>query len=368
MNLAVVVKHFNRLGGAEKFAVETTRRLVSRGHRVDLYALQADHTLTQGICHVRIPCRLKLSSATRLLAFGQDVSKRMAGKAYDAVISHDRTWCQDISVVHTFSYKTGLEKYPGFRKLDQVWLSPRAWVYLWMEKQQMARPCLVPVSPVIQKDIENHYPGSLSMSVISPGIDPDGFSPKTIARKREIVRADQGISPKELVVLFAGSEFRRKGLDLVIPAVSKGILLLVAGRGEKMSHYRRLVEKSGNTSRVKFLGLQDNMTDWFAAADVVVLPSRAEAFGMVVLEGMACGLPVIVGKDCGASVLIRHNENGFLCEGADDIAGLLKKLKDQDLRRRIGENARKTALNNTWETCTDRFETLCRDRSRQKRG
>lgn len=360
LRLAIIVKHFNRVGGAEKYAVETTLRLAARGHGVDLYSWEADENLIAGINHIRIPCRFKISSCTRLWAFGRDVGSRLAGKTYDAVISHDRTFCQDISVIHTFSYKTGLDRYPWFRVLDQVWLSPRAWVYLWMEKQQMGRPVLVPVSQVIERDIKRQYQGSGQGPVITPGIDTDAFSGGPASDRRDRIRARENISGNDLAVLFAGSEFRRKGLDLLIPAIGPGMQLLVAGRGERMSHYRRLAGQWNNPSRVRFLGLQENMADWFAAADVVVLPSRAEAFGMVVLEGMAAGLPVIVAQAAGASSLIRHNENGFICRGTEDIAGLLEILKDPSLRMRIGESARKTALENSWEICTDHFETLCR--------
>ncbi|WP_051148489.1 glycosyltransferase family 4 protein [Desulfospira joergensenii] len=359
LNLAVIVKHFNLLGGAEKYAVETTRRLISRGHRVDLYSWEADEGLLAGINHIKIPCRLNISSSTRLWAFGRDVSKQLAKKKYDAVLSHDRTGCQDISVVHTFSYKTGMDRYPGFRKIDQIWMSPRAWVYLWMEKQQMNRPVLVPVSRIIEKDIIRHYPKAKNISVITPGIDTNGFSPGAIQDRRKKIRAREGIPEKDLAVLFVGSEFRRKGLDLLIPAIDQGMQLLVAGRGENMSFYRKRVSQCGNQSRVSFLGLQKNMPDWFAAADVVVLPSKAEAFGMAVLEGMACSLPVIAGQALGASCLIRHNENGFICKNRDDIARLLVRLKDPSLRKRIGENARRTALENSWDICTDHFEALC---------
>lgn len=355
----MIVKHFNLLGGAEKYAVETTCRMTDRGHRVDLYAWEADESLLGPIHHFKIPSRLTVSSSTRLWAFGRDVSKSMAGKQYDAVISHDRTWRQDISVIHTFSYKTGLDRYPGFRKFDQIWLSPRAWVYLWMEKQQMVRPVLVPVSRVIDADIERHYPDMGDKRVITPGIDTEVFSPDVVQGRRKEVRTRESIPEQDLAVLFVGSEFRRKGLDLLIPAVAEGMQLLVAGRGEQMPHYRKLVEQCGNESRVRFLGLQKNMPDWFAAADVVVLPSKAEAFGMVVLEGMAAGLPVIAGQASGASSLIGHGENGFICNHTDDIARLLEKLKDPSLRKQIGENARKTALENSWDICTDHFETLC---------
>ncbi|MBI9091605.1 MAG: glycosyltransferase family 4 protein [Desulfobacterium sp.] len=360
LKIAVLVKNFHGYGGAEKYAVEVTQRLAAMGHAIDLYAWAADKRLVvDGIRHIKVPCRYKFSSFMNLWSFGREVAALLDPGLYDAVISHDRTWGQDISVVHTFSYKTGLERYAPIRKVDQVWLSPRAWVYLMLERRQMGRQQLVPVSHVIRADIEKHYPGAGAMHVVSPGIDPDMFSPTFVAEKRETVRQKEGLRPDELVVLFVGSEFRRKGLDLTIPAIGEGMRLLIAGRGEHLAHYKRLAETSGNSDRVTFLGLQKDVLPWYAAADVVVLPSVAEAFGMTVLEGMACGLPVIAGENAGAAALIDHGQNGFVCAGTQDISRTLSELRDGELRRRIGAAGRITALENSWDCCAKSYESLC---------
>ncbi len=365
LKIAVLVKNFNKYGGAEKYAVEVTQRLAERGHSIDLYSWNADHDLVSDIRYIQVPCKLKNSGFLNLLSFGRETTRLLKSESYDAVISHDRTWGHDISVVHTFSYKTGLEKYSFIRMIDQVWLSPRAWVYLWLEKKQMAKKILVPVSAVIKKDIKKRCGRTENVSVITPGIDTEFFSPLSVLGQRDKTRAVEKISQNDLNVLFVGSEFRRKGLDILIPAVSEGMQLFVAGRGEHMKYYKKLAEKNNN-SRIKFLGLQKDMLKWYAATDVVVLPSVLEAFGMSILEGMSCGLAVIAGENTGAAFLIDHGKNGFICSTTEDIADILIRLRDLNLRRKIGMCARKTALENTWEHAVDLFEALCIENKERK--
>ena len=86
--------------------------------------------------------------------------------------------------------------------------------------------------------------------------------------------------------------------------------------------------------RVSMEGITDNVINYYALADVVVLPSRSEAFGMSILEGMACGLPVIVSHNSGIADLIRHGENGFLIKKASELPELLELMRSGEKRRK----------------------------------
>jgi UDP-glucose:(heptosyl)LPS alpha-1,3-glucosyltransferase len=160
-------------------------------------------------------------------------------------------------------------------------------------------------------------------------------------------------------VLFVGSEFKRKGLDDVIRAISPGMKLLVVGRGERSGYYHRLAEKCGVREQVSFKGLTDDVRHCYAAADVVVLPSLREAFGMSVLEAMACGLPVISSAATGVAALIENGKNGFIFTNAEKISELLNKLKSADLKLAMGKQARSTAENHTWEETAAIYEKIC---------
>ena len=361
LRLAVVVKKFMATGGAERYAMETTRRLCGRGHRVELVARQWDTTANiDGLSLHRLPDYDRLPSVINSWLFARDAARRLATLPVDAVISHERGFRQDIAVVHTFPYRRGLARYPGIRKIDQLYLSPRSWVHLYLEARQMHSGQLVPVSETIRDDLAHYYHQTRNVTVVNPGVDLDYFSPGAIEGFRNSTRQAIGVSPEETVVLFVGNEFRRKGLDDLIPALDGAQHLVVVGKGERWPHYRRLVRRQGLGDQVHFVGLVDDVRPWYAAADVLVLPSLAEAFGMCVLEAMACGLPVVVRSYAGAAALIKKDTNGFVFHQANELKPLLARLTDKHLRKRLGAEARQTAQAYTWDKAAKRLETLAR--------
>ncbi|WP_320042167.1 glycosyltransferase family 4 protein [uncultured Desulfobacter sp.] len=361
LRLAVVVKKFMATGGAERYAMETTRRLCSRGHQVALVARQWDTTVAvDGLSLHRLPDYDHLPSVLNSWLFARDAARLLTSLPLDAVISHEHGFHQDIAVVHTFPYRRGLARYPGIRKIDQLYLSPRSWLHLYLEAQQMHSGQLTPVSETIRDDLARYYHRTRNVTVVNPGVDLDYFSPGATDGFRESTRQAIGVSPEETVILFVGNEFRRKGLDDLIAALGAAQHLVVVGKGERWPHYRRLVRRLGMTDQVHFAGLVDDVRPWYAAADLLVLPSIAEAFGMCVLEAMACGLPVIVRSDAGAAALVKKDSNGFVFHHVDELPTLLARLTNKRLRQRLGNEARRTAQNYTWDNAAERLETLSR--------
>jgi len=370
LNIAILVKSFSRTGGMERYVVETCLRLAERGHRIDVFAREAEADLPAGVRFVPVPRGPGFSGVARAVSFARHTARLLAGRSYDIVHSHERGYCQDILTLHCFSHRQGLEQYSWLRRLDQKYLSPRNLLYLWLEGRQMASPWLVAVSGAIAEDVRRHYGRTENIAVIPPGVDTEFFHPARVGALRATVRREEGIGDRELAVLFVGSEFRRKGLDLLIPALAPEMRLLVVGRGENHDHYRRLADRCGLTGRVAFAGLSGDVQRWYAAADVLVLPSRSEAFGMSVLEAMACGLPVIVSGNSGVASLVRHGENGYLAKEPAELAGLLQGLAALEERQRLGGAARMTAEEYSWQRVTDDHEELYRrvaaDKNREK--
>jgi len=306
-----LIKRFIATGGAERYAVEVARRLLQRGHAIDLYARQVEPGLATGMHVVEIPDRLRFSSVLNSWSYAAETAKRLPDRGYDAIFSHERGHRQDLATVHTFSYKLGIEEYSFLKKLSSIYLSPRSWLHLRLERQQMNSPWLVPVSGIIKKGIQKYYGRTTNIRIATPGVDIDWFHPDRTRQYRESARQAEGIRPGELVVLFVGSEFRRKGLDMLINAIEPGAKLLVVGSGERHAYYQRLSKKRGLQGQVLFKGLVDDVRQCYAAADVVALPSRKEAFGMSILEGMACGLPVVCSDAAGVSELVASDVNGY---------------------------------------------------------
>ncbi|MFT4712231.1 MAG: UDP-glucose:(heptosyl)LPS alpha-1,3-glucosyltransferase [Candidatus Azotimanducaceae bacterium] len=357
MRIAVLVKRFVITGGAEKYAVEIASRLLKRGHEVHLYAREVDPLLLQGIHHHQVPNRLMFSSALNSYSFAKDVATMLKHESYDIIHSHEKSFLQDVATIHTFPYLQGMVHMSRLKKFDRLYLSPRAWLHLYLEKKQYQTPHLVAGSRSLQADITK-YSGYKPQQVITPGVDTTEFSAAWSQDHRHSLRHAQGIDDDQLLILFAGSDFKRKGLDELIPAIGRDMQLCVVGRGERHEHYQQLVASAGLTEQVHFKGLSEQMREQYAAADIVVLPARVEAFGMVILEAMASGCTVIVSKGAGVSALIASGENGLTMGLPQELPHLLESLRDPLVRHKLGQNASKTAAEHTWDKATDAYEKL----------
>ncbi|MFO8088898.1 MAG: glycosyltransferase family 4 protein [Desulfatiglandaceae bacterium] len=359
MKIAVLVKSFLLSGGSERYAVEVTRCLKARGHEIDIYARYVDESLLDGMRHVRVPDRHTYSSVANSLSFAREAARLLRGAEYDIVHSHERGYSQDVITIHTFSYRSGLDRYPFFRRIDQTYLSLRSALYLWLERKQMASTGLVAVSGRIREDIRKYYKRTEGVRVITPGVDLERFHPGAIARYRKAAGVLPDAGRRDLTVLFVGAEFRRKGLDLLIPAIGERMRLIVVGRGERLDHYRKLAVDCGAEDRIRFVGHVDgDIQEYYALADVVVLPSLSEAFGMSILEAMACGLPVIASPLAGAADLIVEGESGFLARESDALRAALMRLEAPMVREEMGKKARQSAEEHSWDRAAAEYESF----------
>lgn len=358
LKIAVLVKRFISSGGAERYAVEVTRRLLKKGHEISVYAREVEPGQETGVKWIRVSDRLRFSSVLNSVSFAVSAAHLLSQESYDVIHSHERAYAQDILTLHTFSFRGDVEKYSLLKRIDRIYLSPRSALYLWLEGKQMRTSRLVAVSDVILEDIRRNYPRAERVSVITPGVDTEWFHPSYVLQKREEERVRQEIPANETVILFVGSEFKRKGLDSLVPLISPGTRLIVVGKGERLGYYKSLARRRGTLERVYFKGHSDDIRHYYAASDVVVLPSRSEAFGMSVLEGMACGLPVATSPNAGVASLIDDGRDGFVFRSVEELSKLLERLSDPALRTRIGLEARKKAERYSWDRTAEQYEEL----------
>ncbi len=163
-----------------------------------------------------------------------------------------------------------------------------------------------------------------------------------------------GITYDELVVLFVGGLEYFKGVDCLIKSIPflKGkVKLLVVGDGPLMDSCKRLVDNLKLSNKVLFAGFaaEEELVKYYNLSDVFILPSidRSEAFGIVLIEAMACGKPVISANLPGIRTVIDEKYNGFLVApgSVPDIAKKIQMLLDSgELRRRFGQNGRRKVL------------------------
>ena len=173
------------------------------------------------------------------------------------------------------------------------------------------------------------------ISLIPYVVDNDWWKAQSTKADRKAVRASWGAGPDTAVVLFCAKlQPWKRPLDLVHAFARAGVansLLLLAGDGPLKEKLRVETARLGISDRVRFLGFvnQTQLPALYTAADVMVLPSEYDAFGVVVNEAILCGCPVIASKSVGAGRdLIAPIDPSFIfpCGDVDTLSALLRRI------------------------------------------
>lgn len=186
-------------------------------------------------------------------------------------------------------------------------------------------------------------------------------------RFRPADRAELGLDPDAVYVAAVGRLVRRKNLAALLAALARlgraDVRLLVVGDGPERARLTAQAEAAGLRGRVDFRGRVDDATKYrlLAAADLFALPSLHEAFGLVYLEAMHCGLPVIAARPGGQEDYLDDGRTGFLVppDDPDALAAALARLAgDPALRLRMREHNRQVARRFTVHATAARYESL----------
>ncbi len=185
----------------------------------------------------------------------------------------------------------------------------------------------------------------------------------------ETARAPTDDVPRP-IILFLGRISWKKGLDRLLPAVARvpGAQLVIVGNDDEgyLPQLRELAVECGIADRMHVVGPLDDHLKWkaFAAADVFVLPSYSENFGIAALEAMAAGVPVVLTPEVGLADVVAETGAGIVVEGDPEKIGaaIARLLADAQLRRRMGEAGRDAAAERfSWDAIAERMEELYLD-------
>jgi D-inositol-3-phosphate glycosyltransferase len=239
--------------------------------------------------------------------------------------------------------------------------------------------CIVASTQAELAQIQWLYQEDISRTVvIPPGVDTTRFYPIPADEAKEYV----GVPAEHRIILFVGRMVPLKGIDSLLRAMAlmaregaidceQVCLQLIGGdSGEseeqlnlEMRRLERLCDRLGIADIVTFLGKrdQDTLQYYYSAAEIVVLPSHYESFGLAALEAMACGTPVVASETGGLVFLIQDGETGFHVPTADpeSLADRLKLLlNDDQLRERMGQAAAEYAKQYAWPIIADQVVEL----------
>jgi len=218
------------------------------------------------------------------------------------------------------------------------------------------------------------------IQVIPPGVDLSRFYPIPMDEAKEYI----GIPPCERMLLFVGRIEPLKGLDVLFKAIAmmrqNGLwertpfcLAVIGGnedgepesRGSEQERLSALRSEYGLDDLVAFLGKksQDTLPYYYSAAEIVVVPSHYESFGMVALEAMACGTPVVASNVGGLAYLVQNGNTGFTVPVDEPqllVECIAKLLSDSTLRARMGKQAAEFAKGFGWNIIANKIITLYR--------
>jgi len=372
-------------GGMNVYVRELTRQLGRMGVHVDVFTRSQDehvphvlHDLGYGNRVVHVPAGPEVPLAKRELAdhipqFVEGVKQFAAEKniRYDLIHSHywmsglaavalSDAW--DVPFVHMFH--TLGEMKNRVAKSD----AEREGAYrVEGEKQVLAQADrIIAATPAEQTQLQFLYKADRrKITIIPPGVDTSRFYPIPANEAREFI----GVDPDKKLVLFVGRIEPLKGLDTLIKAMScqhtanlgQVTLAVIGGdpnaSSEEMTAEMARIQQLSNDlcmgRMVAFLGkrAQDTLPYYYSAADVLVMPSHYESFGMVALEAMACGTPVIASQVGGLAFLVKDGETGFHVPDQDPEAlceKLLILLSNSHPRETMGLCASEYAKDYAW--------------------
>jgi UDP-glucose:(heptosyl)LPS alpha-1,3-glucosyltransferase len=341
MKIALAHKRLDLTGGTERDLYRTAEGLRDLGHEIHIFCAEVGVAVPAGTFLHRIPV-VALGRTARLWSTALWGPVNIRKQRCDVVVGFGRMAQQDVVRSGGGTHRGFLERLgekQGFRR--RLW--QRVSLYhrslLALEKRQFMINNfrkIIAVSEAVKRDILEHYTvPEARILVLHNGVDQERFQPSLREQWRRRVRREWGIPDHAPVVLFAGSGFRRKGLDRLLavwslPAMQDAYLLVVGGDAS-MSRYRARARTIAG-ERIVFTGLQDAVEKYYGAADVLALPSIQEAFGNVVLEALASGLPVVVARGAGAAEILHREAAQGIVNNPDAADELTEKIAAQ-LRR-----------------------------------
>ena len=371
LKIAILIKRFLRTGGAEKYAMEVVRRLAV-AHEVHVFAHEWIFDGPEPITFHKIPRVCHKPAWVNQLFFSYFCHKATS-EGFHIVHSFEKVPTFDVMTVQSPCFKSPDLKGRGLwsQRLDwlRAALSPRKLAWRWLEARQFADEgarVIIAVAEKVKRNVQACYGLSdQHFQLAYTGVDVPKIERVYSPQELQGIRAQLGLSADDLVVLFVGTEFKRKGLDALLAGLAllpRGTckLLIAGGGGGKLDYYKQLTEKMPLGSEVQFLGLVPDIERIYPIADLYVLPTLADPCPLAPLEAMAAGVATIMSASDfnGSAELIQNGEALLLLNPRDpkEIAQAVMSLTDSRARQELAAKGRALVRQFTWDKTAE--ETL----------
>jgi D-inositol-3-phosphate glycosyltransferase len=391
-------------GGMNVYVRELTRQLGKMGIHVDVFTRSQDdhvphvlHELGYGNRVVHVPAGPehpvpKQELATYIARFVEGIKYFACEKGIHYDVIHSHYWMSGIAAAALSDAWGGTPIIHMFHTLGEMKNriartdAEREGEYrIEGEKEVLRRANRIVAATIAEvTQLRFLYKANASkIVVIPPGVDVSHFYPIPSDEAKMYV----GLKPEDRMVLFVGRIEPLKGVDTLIRAMSclqlkekqRVHLAIIGGdpaaspqeMSAEMARLQKLCDDLAVGQTVVFLGKrdQDKLPYYYSAAELLVMPSHYESFGMVALEAMACGTPVIASEVGGLAYLVKDGETGFTIPDQDpdmlcEKISLL--LNDRDLRLKMSAQAAEYAQDYAWDKIANQIMDVYKELVKQQ--
>ena len=364
LRIAFVVHDYNRHKGHSRYVAELASRF-KHEHEVHVFAQAFEEPDPRGITYHHVPAWTRNALAS-ILSFVLPATV-MVSRKFDII--HAQGFCslrQNVVTAHVCheAWYNAMLRHAG----PQSWRKRLFYAVVISLERLAFRPGgarrFIAVSDRLRHDLEDYYGCRERVRVIPHGVDTELFHPRHRATWRSLIRGQLALSGETCVALYVGD--LQRGVPPAIRAVARvpGVHLLAVSPSPP-EPYRILANELGVGDRIHFLSPTRQVERYYAAADLFLFPSCYDAFGLVVTEAMASGLPVITTRAAGAAEVIDHGIDGLVVDDPWEVTGLADVLGqlagDAELRARLSEAARRKAEQLTWDEVARQTMTVYRE-------
>ena len=373
MKIAVSFPGCHRRGGIERCVLEAVNFLSSQEHDVHLYTSDWDRDALSPDVHVHAVSLPPRGSLLRLLSFARQSRRAMAalppGTVHAAfgvqsppggvmwVPSVHKAWLEASKSQRNWrgrlKQKLNLN-HPALLKLERDYFGRKAFA-------GPRPPKLIALTDQVKADLMRFYAvPSENIAVLPNGYSAAEFNTQRASEHRAAMRQKLGYGPENKVAIFVANELERKGFGPLLRAVASlqdpNVALLAVGRLNPKT-YADEIQRLGLAGRVQFTGPSSDVATFYAAADVFALPTQYEAWGLVIVEALACGLPVVTSRLAGAAITVQEGVTGSLLDNPNDPAEIAAKLRPLlDGSRVSAEAIAESVAHYSWPNILRRYE------------
>ena len=306
-------------GGIARDLRKIAAECLARGHQVRIYAMQWEGEPLPGAERVLLPQR-GVRSHVRQRRFAAAVLDHARWQPMDLLVGMNKM--PELNV-----YFAGDSCFENKVRTQRPWLyrlTPRYHHFADFESAVFAvsaRTRILAIAPAEVELFKAIYgTPAHRFHALPPGLERDriALADAATAPCRKVLRAELGVGEGELLVLFVGSGFIKKGLDRVLRGVAalssplrQRVRLLVVGH-DRPERFQLLARRLAIADRVRFLGGRDDVPTLLRAADAFVLPAYDEAAGIVILESVVAGVPTLATANCGYASYIEQARAGLV--------------------------------------------------------